>query len=64
MVAKKTMVALKPKGGGATELFEVEHAERILRLWNCAWEVADNELEWTGNEIRRRKNKGGVEKSE
>ena len=60
MAAKKTLVALAPKGSKATEVFEIEHAERILRLHNCAWEVVDDNLEWTGNEFVKKPNSSRV----
>lgn len=60
MAAKKTLVALAPKGSKATEFFEIEHAERILRLHNCAWGVVDDNLEWTGNEFVKKQNTGRV----
>lgn len=64
MAAKKTLIALAPKGSKATEFFEIEHAERILRLHNCAWEVVDDNLEWTGNEFVKKPNTSRVKSVE
>lgn len=60
MGAKKTLVALTPIGGSAPEFFEIEHAERIMRLPNCAWRVTDEHLEWTSNGFTTKSNTSGV----
>jgi len=60
MGAKKTLVALTPIGGSAAEFFEIEHAERIMRLPNCVWRVTDTNFEWTKNGFTTKSNTSGV----
>ena len=51
--------------GERIEAFEVEHAERILRMRNNGgWHIADDEkVELTKNGLRLRKDKGGYRKA-
>ena len=51
--------------GERIEAFEVEHAERILRMSNNGgWHIADDEkVELTKNGFRPRKDKGGYRKT-
>lgn len=51
--------------GERIEAFEVEHAERILRMRNNGgWHIADDEkVELTKNGFRPRKDKGGDRKA-
>ena len=50
--------------GERIETFEVEHAERILRMSNNGgWHIADEKVELTKNGFRPRKNKGGDRKT-
>ena len=51
--------------GERIEAFEVEHAERILRMSNNGgWHIADDEkVELTKNGFRPRKDKGGDRKT-
>lgn len=57
MATKVTTIRLQV--GERIEAFEVEHAERLLRMSNNGgWRVADDEkVEFTENGFRPRKNK-------
>ncbi len=59
MAAKVSYVRLT--AGERTEVFEMEHAENIMRLPNTRWRVADDEkVEWTENGFRPKKNREGA----
>lgn len=63
MGAKVTHVRLT--AGERTEVFEIEHAERILSLPNSRWSVAKGEkVEWKDNGFRPSKNREGDSSSE
>jgi hypothetical protein len=63
MGAKVTHVRLT--AGERTEVFEIEHAERILSLPNTKWSVAKGEkVEWKDNGFRPSKNREGDSSSE
>lgn len=58
MAAKVTHVRLT--AGERTEVFDIEHAERILSLPNSRWSVAKGEkVEWTEDGFRPSKNREG-----
>ena len=60
MSAKVTKVRLYAQSIGLTQAFEFEHAERILRLVNSKWRIADGEkFEWVNDAIRPVKNRRG-----
>ena len=49
---------MRLQGGGRIESFEIEHAERIVRMRNNGgWHIADDEkVEFTKNGFRPKKN--------
>ena len=60
MEAKTTLVTLKARGSDHTETLEASHAERILRLSNCAWELPSNsDFQFVNNGLEHRGNKNG-----
>lgn len=62
MSAKVTTVRLV--AGERTEAFELAQAENIMRLPNSRWKVAEGEeVEWTEDGFRPRKNREGGSKS-
>lgn len=59
-MAKVTMVTLATVNEGAKREFEIDHAERILRMRRSGWQLPeDSEYEYKdGFIIRRDKKKG------
>lgn len=65
MKAKETKVRLYADSLNLTKAFEFSHAEKLLRLRNTEWRIADNEkFEWKDDAIRPKKNRGGDKVSE
>jgi len=61
---KQTKITLTDRNGN-TQTFDVDHAERILRLPNTVWRLTDTEYEFTKeNGIVRRNKKKGKGKTE
>jgi hypothetical protein len=61
----ETVVTLRTKGKkGKTQEFGIGQALRLLKLPGCAWELHDDNFEFTGNDIKRRASKGKNTKSE
>ena len=59
-MAKVTMVTLETYSGEASEKFEVEVAERILRMRDSGWQLPkDSEYEYVNGTINRRDKKKG-----
>lgn len=55
---KQTKIELTDRNGNS-QTFDVDHAERILRLPNTVWRLTDTEYEFTTeNGIVRNKKKG------
>lgn len=52
---KLTVVRLRIQTTGEVREFAPDHAERLLRLPNCGWELADKKLELTENGFKPRK---------
>ena len=59
-MAKVTKVALATVREGAKREFDIDHAERILRMPNSGWQLPkDSEYEYVNGTIsRRHKEKG------
>ena len=53
-MAKTTTVTLNANGVGDYD-FEISHAERILRIPNTVWRLADKNFEWIDNALQRRR---------
>jgi hypothetical protein len=59
-MAKVTRVALATVKEGARELFDIDHAERILAIKNSGWMIPeDSEFEYINGTISRRDKKKG-----
>lgn len=59
-MAKVTRVALATVKEGARELFDIDHAERILAMKNSGWKIPeDSEFEYINGTISRRDKKKG-----
>ena len=59
-MANVTMVTLETYSGEAQESFEVEVAERILRMRDSGWQLPkDSEFEFKDGVISRRNQKKG-----
>ena len=59
-MAKVTRVALATVKEGARELFNIDHAERILAMKNSGWKIPeDSEFEYINGTISRRDKKKG-----
>lgn len=52
-----SVIKLRIKATGEEREFSPEHAERLLRMPDCRWELADNKIELTENGFRPRKDK-------
>ncbi len=59
-MAKVTKVALATETEGAIREFDIDHAERILAIPNCGWQLPkDSDFEYTNGTINRRDKKKG-----
>lgn len=59
-MAKVTKVALATVNEGAIREFEIDHAERILRMPRSGWKLPeDSKFEFTDGTINRRSQKKG-----
>ena len=57
-MAKVTKVALATVNEGAIQEFDIDHAERILRMKNSGWQLPkDSEYEYKDGTINRRNQK-------
>ena len=57
-MAKVTKVALATVNEGAIREFDIDHAERILRMKNSGWQLPkDSEYEYKDGTINRRNQK-------
>ena len=57
-MAKVTKVALATVNEGAIQEFDIDHAERILRMKNSGWQLPkDSEYEYKDGTISRRNQK-------
>ena len=57
-MAKVTKVALATVNEGAIQEFDIDHAERILRMRNSGWQLPkDSEYEYKDGTISRRNQK-------
>lgn len=59
-MAKVTKVALATENEGAIREFEIDHAERILKIPNSGWQLPkDSEFEYKDGTINRRDKRKG-----
>lgn len=58
-MAKVTRVALATVAEGAIREFDIDHAERILKIPNSGWKIPkDSDFELTADGTINRRNKG------
>jgi len=59
-MAKVTRVALATVAEGARQEFDIDHAERILKIPNSGWQLPkDSDFEFTDGTINRRNSRKG-----
>ena len=59
-MAKVTKVALATENEGAIREFEIDHAERILKIPNSGWQLPkDSEFEYKDGTINRKDKRKG-----